>query len=97
MEEQMKQEPEKSEGLKSRKFWVAVGPLFFILIVASVFAFLVGEKDGVQWVGRLSSDQWIDLAKWCGWVIGVYVLGNVAEKGVAALSLFKSKPPEAKQ
>jgi len=30
-------------------------------------------------------------------VIGVYVLGNVAEKGVAALSLFKSKPPEAKQ
>ena len=97
MDEQTTSEPTKADGLKSRKFWVAVAPLFFILVVASVFAFLVGETGpDKQWIGRLSSAQWVDMAKWCGWVIGVYVLGNVAEKGVAALALFKSKPPEAK-
>lgn len=84
------------DGLKSRKLWVAVGPLFFILIAATVFAFLVGEKAGPVWHGRLSADQWVDLAKWTGWVVGVYVLGNVAEKGVAALALFTKKPPQAK-
>lgn len=81
---EFKEEVKKENRFTSRKLIVTLIPLYFILIVASVFTFLVGEThpDTHKWIGRLSTSEWVETAKWCALYAGVYIMGNVGEGGV---------------
>ncbi len=80
---------------KGRKFWVAIGPLFFILLVASVFAFLVGNTDPVtlEWKGRLSQKLWVETSEWSAAYVIAYIAGNVLKGGVDAIKAYLARPP----
>ena len=80
----MSEEPKKENKFTSRKLIVTLIPLYFILIIASVFTFLVGQvnTETHEWVGRLSTSDWVETSKWCALYAGVYILGNVGEGGV---------------
>lgn len=78
----------EADKLGSRKLWLSIGPLFFVLLVASVFCFLVGKTDpqSLDWHGRLSTAQWVDVAKWSSTLVIAYIAGNVVQGGIGVIA-----------
>ncbi len=83
-------EVKKENKYTSRKLIVTLIPLYFILVVASVFTFLVGEvHSGThEWIGRLSTKEWVSVSMGCALYAGAYIVGNVSEGGVEFLKGF---------
>jgi hypothetical protein len=74
--------PKKDIPVLSRKLWVAVIPLAFLLLASTVLFAL----------DKLSETALIDLWKWSAVMVGLYTGGNVMSKGLDVLKIFKSKP-----
>jgi hypothetical protein len=90
-----KQQLTNGDGWASRKLIFALSVVAFGLVVASVFAFLVGHWDIVAgkhvWSGKLSTDKWVGLFEFCCYTVMAYIGGNLAHGGIETLKAIFGK------
>jgi hypothetical protein len=88
-------EKPNGDGWASRKLVFALSVVAFGLVVASVFAFLVGHWDVVAgkhvWAGKLSTAQWVGIFEFCSYTVMAYIGGNLASGGIDTLKAIFGK------
>lgn len=92
---QAKEALTSGDGWASRKLLFAGIVVSFGLLVASVFAFLVGHWDIVDgkhvWAGKLSTAQWVGVFEFCQYTVMAYIGGNLAAGGIETFKTIMGK------